>query len=175
MTLFYDGAFFEKSISPGIAIRAVAAGFDAEADGKTQLPPRIDTPTGSGFIRVMPAVLDDVMGLKVMTLVEGLGNRYLVLLYDVKTGGLIALFDADELTRVRTAAVTALAGQAMVKAPPASLGLIGTGFEAVGHLRMLAGVWPLKNVHGVQPARRAPSAVCGCDVERTRHHRHRRR
>ncbi len=157
MTLFYDGAFFEKSISPEIAIRAVAAGFDAEADGKTQLPPRIDTPTGSGFIRVMPAVLDDVMGLKVMTLVEGLGNRYLVLLYDVKTSELLALFDADELTRVRTAAVTALAGTVMVKTPPSSLGLIGTGFEAVGHLRMLAGLWPLKDVtvFSPHPERRA--------------------
>ena len=29
---------------------------------RTRLPPRIDTPTGKGFIRVMPAVLDDVMG-----------------------------------------------------------------------------------------------------------------
>lgn len=151
MTRFYDGAFLEKSLSADVAIRAMAEGFDAEAAGKTRLPPRIDTPTGKGFIRVMPAVLDDVMGLKVMTLVEGSGNRYLVLLYDVNTGGLLALFDADELTRVRTAAVTALAGMAMVAAPPARLGLIGTGFEAVGHLRMLAGVWPLKEVSVFSP------------------------
>lgn len=151
MTRFYDGAFLEKSLSAEFAIRAVADGFDAEAAGATRLPPRIDTPTGKGFIRVMPAVLDDVMGLKVMTLVEGSGNRYLVLLYDVASGGLLALFDADELTRVRTAAVTALAGMAMVDAPPKHLGLIGTGFEAVGHLRMLAGVWPLADVTVFSP------------------------
>jgi len=151
VTLFYDGAFLEKSLSADLAIRAVAAGFDAEAAGKTRLPPRIDTPTGQGFIRVMPAVFDDVMGLKVMTLVEGLGNRYLVLLYDVRSGGLLALFDADELTRVRTAAVTALAGIAMVDSPPTKLGLIGTGFEAVGHLRMLAGLWPLEDVMVYSP------------------------
>jgi len=87
----------------------------------------------------------------VMTLVEGLGNRYLVMLYDVATGGLLALFDADELTRLRTAAVTALAGVAMVAAPPTTLGLIGTGFEAVGHLRMCAHVWPLARVHVFSP------------------------
>lgn len=151
MTRFYDGAFLEKSLSADAAIRAMAIGFDAEAAGKTRLPPRIDTPTGKGFIRVMPAVLDDVMGLKVMTLVEGLGNRYLVLLYDVRSGGLLALFDADELTRVRTAAVTALAGMALVETPPSALGLIGTGFEAVGHLRMLARVWPLTDVTVFSP------------------------
>ena len=151
MTLFFDGEFIEKNVSLDIAMRAMEDCFEAEAAGKTQLPPRIDTPSGRGFIRVMPAVLDDVMGLKVMTLVEGLGNHYLVMLYDVATGGLLALFDADELTRLRTAAVTVLAGVAMVSAPPTTLGLIGSGFEAVGHLRMCAHVWPLERVAVFSP------------------------
>lgn len=151
MTLFCSGEYIEKHVSLAIALAAMEECFEAEAAGKTALPPRIDTPTGRGFIRVMPAVLDDVMGLKVMTLVEGLGNRYLVMLYDVATGGLLALFDADELTRLRTAAVTALAGIAMVASPPATLGLIGTGFEAVGHLRMCAHVWPLARVTVFSP------------------------
>jgi alanine dehydrogenase len=161
VTLFFNGEFIEKNVSQDIAMRAMEDCFDAEAAGKTQLPPRIDTPTGRGFIRVMPAVLDDVMGLKVMTLVEGLGNRYLVMLYDVATGSLLALFDADELTRLRTAAVTALAGIAMVEAPPTTLGLIGSGFEAVGHLRMCAHVWPLAKatVYSPNPERRARFAA----------------
>ena len=151
MTLFFDGAFLEQRLTTELAMRAMDVCFDAEAAGTTKLPPRIDTPTGSGFIRVMPAVLDDVMGLKVMTLVEGLGNRYLVMLYDVKSSELLALFDADELTRVRTAAVTALAGQVMVEHPPSHMALIGTGFEAVGHLRMMAGIWPLTDVAAYSP------------------------
>jgi alanine dehydrogenase len=61
------------------------------------------------------------------------------------------MFDADELTRLRTAAVTALAGSAMVREAPSELGLIGTGFEAVGHLRMMAHVWPLKRVRVFSP------------------------
>ena len=146
MTHFFDGDFLEHHISADVALRAMEVCFDAEADGKTNLPPRIDTPSGRGFLRVMPAVLEDVMGLKVMTLVQGAGTRYLVMLYDVATGALLALFDADELTRARTAAVTVLAGQAMVAAPPSTLGLIGSGFEAVGHLRMCAHVWPLRRV-----------------------------
>ena len=149
--MFYSGEFIERNVSNDLALRAMEVCFDAEAAGKTVLPPRIDTPTGRGFIRVMPAVLDDVMGLKVMTLVEGLGNRYLVMLYDVETSELLALFDADELTRLRTAAVTALAGLALVREAPSELGLIGTGFEAVGHLRMMAHVWPLERVRVFSP------------------------
>jgi ornithine cyclodeaminase/alanine dehydrogenase len=151
VTHFFDGEYLEHRLSSDLALRAMEVCFVAEADGKTKLPPRIDTPSGRGFLRVMPAVLDDVMGLKVMTLVRGSGTRYLVMLYEVASGALLALFDADELTRVRTAAVTALAGRAMVAAPPSTLGLIGTGFEAVGHLRMFAHLWPLRTVQVFSP------------------------
>jgi ornithine cyclodeaminase/alanine dehydrogenase len=143
MTLAFDGERLAQHLSPELALRAVEECFLAEARGVTKLPQRIDTPSGKGFIRVMPAVFDDVMGLKIMTLVEGLGNRYLVLLYDIASGELLAMFDADELTRLRTAAVTALAGMQICPVPPSRIGMIGTGFEAVGHLRMFAHLWPL--------------------------------
>jgi ornithine cyclodeaminase/alanine dehydrogenase len=146
LTRFYDGDFLERHLSYDIALRAMEVCFDAEADGTTRLPARIDTPSGRGFIRVMPAVLDDVMGCKIMTLVEGSGTRYLVMLYDVASGALLALFDADELTRIRTAAVTALAGNVMLEGPPREFALIGSGFEAEGHARLMAHVWPLERI-----------------------------
>lgn len=174
MTLAFDGATLGKHLSHGLALQAMEECFAAEARGETKLPHRVDTPTGKGFIRVMPAVFEDVMGLKIMTLVEGLGNRYLVLLYDVATGELLALFDADELTRLRTAAVTALAGKRMCPVPPSRLGMIGTGFEAVGHLRMFAHLWPLTEVavHSPNADRReqfarAMSAELGIEVVAT--------
>lgn len=143
MTLRFDGASLAKHLSPALALQAMEDCFAGEARGATALPPRIDTPSGKGFIRVMPAVFDDVMGLKIMTLVEGLGNRYLVLLYDVASGELLATFDADELTRLRTAAVTALAARCLAPSPPRRIGIVGSGFEAVGHLRMFAYLWAL--------------------------------
>jgi ornithine cyclodeaminase/alanine dehydrogenase len=171
MTLRFDGASLEAHLSPALALRAMEECFAAEARGATKLPHRIDTPTGKGFIRVMPAVFDDVMGLKIMTLVEGLGNRYLVLLYDIATGELLAMFDADELTRLRTAAVTALAGRLMCAAPPKRVGLVGSGFEAVGHLRMFADLWPLEeavvfspNAERREQFARAMSAELGLKV-----------
>jgi alanine dehydrogenase len=153
VTLAYDGERLARHLSLGLALQAMEECFAVEARGATKLPPRIDTPTGKGFIRVMPAVFDDVMGLKVMTLVEGLGNRYLVLLYEVASGELLATFDADELTRLRTAAVTALAGRLMCSSAPRRLGLVGSGFEAVGHVRMFADLWPLENVLVFSPNR----------------------
>ena len=83
------------------------------------------------------------------------------MLYDIASGALVALFDADELTRIRTAAVTALAGNAMLAEPPREVALIGTGFEAIGHLRLMAHVWPLERavVYSPNADRRARCAV----------------
>ncbi len=129
-----------------VALKAARAAVKSEATGRTRLPARIDVPSEHGFLRVMPAVMGDRMGVKVMTLAEGIGTRYLLALYEVATGELLALYDADELTRLRTAATTAVAAEAMVVDPPTSLAIVGSGFEAEGHLRMLAGCWPLDRV-----------------------------
>lgn len=152
MTLAFDAGRLAPHLSHELALAAMRECFDAEARGTTVLPPRTDVPSPRGFFRVMPAVFDDVMGLKIMTMVEGLGNRYLVLLYDVEKGDLLATFDADELTRLRTAATTALAGERMAATPPDSLAVLGSGFEAVGHLRMLASIWPLRSVTVFSPS-----------------------
>ena len=151
MTLCFDAESLENNVSNQDGLDAMLACFTAEAEGKTRLPQRLDTPTGHGFLRVMPAIFDDVMGLKVMTLTEGVGNRYLVLLYDIATGALLAQFDADELTRIRTAATTALAGAMMCATAPTEIAIIGTGFEAVGHLRMFAHMWPLTRAYAYSP------------------------
>lgn len=146
MTLHLSGADIRELATDEVVMEAARAVVAAEAAGQTTLPSRIDAPSGSGFIRVMPAVLGDVMGVKVMTLVHGVGTRYLALLYDVASGELLATFDADQLTALRTAAYTVVAGELMGAAAHPTLALIGTGFEATGHLRLAARRWPVERV-----------------------------
>lgn len=151
MTIYLGAEELERRLGPDLALAAMETAFATEARGATNLPARIDARSGHGFIRVMPAVLDDIMGVKVMTLAEGLGTRYLVLLYETRTGALLALLDADELTRHRTAATTALAARFLCPGPVKRLGLIGSGFEASGQLRALAALWPLEHVDVFSP------------------------
>ena len=156
MTLFLDSADIKALATDEMCGQAAWAAVEAESIGRTQLPPRIDVPSGNGFMRVMPAVLGPIMGLKVMTLAEGLGNRYLVLLYNSATGELRGALDADELTRLRTASFTATAAKLMVSDSPATLAVIGSGFEADGHLRALSRLWSFESitVFSPSPARR---------------------
>ncbi|MGY1812281.1 ornithine cyclodeaminase family protein [Blastococcus sp. SYSU D00820] len=160
MTLFLDGGDIRTLATDDVCRGAARFALEAETAGRTQLPPRIDVPSATGFIRTMPAVLDDVMGLKIMTLVRGVGNRYVVLLYSVASGELLGIFDADELTRLRTATYTAVAAELMVEAPPRRLAVVGSGFEAEGHLRALARMWSLDSVqvYSPSPERRAAFA-----------------
>ena len=153
MTLFLDSEDISALASAELCERAAWAAVNAESTGSFKLPPRIDVPSGSGFLRVMPAVLGSVMGLKVMTLAEGIGNRYLVLLYDAATGDLKGAFDADELTRLRTAAFTAVAAKLLVgETAPRRLAVIGSGYEADGHLRALTRMWEFETVTVFSPS-----------------------
>ncbi|HEX6458261.1 MAG TPA: ornithine cyclodeaminase family protein [Thermoleophilaceae bacterium] len=136
-----------------VLMDAARAAVRAERDGAVVMPPRLDVDLPTGFLRVMPAALGEVMGVKVMTLVKGLGNRYLLLLYSQPSGDLLALLDADEITRLRTAATTALAGELLAPGGVQQLGLLGSGFEAESHLRLLARLWPLEQVTVYSPTR----------------------
>jgi len=142
VTLFFSGDDIRLLATPNVCLAAAEHSLEAETAGLTALPARIDVDSPTGFLRTMPAVLGDVMGLKVMTLVRGAGTRYLVLLYATGDGSLRGVFDADELTRLRTATYTAVAARLMVTSEPGCLAVVGTGFEAEGHLRALALLWP---------------------------------
>lgn len=146
MTVHFDTKAIVEVATPARVMKAMERCFAIEADGDVDLPPRIDTPTPTGFFRCMPARLGDVVGVKTMTLVRGVGNRYLFLLSDVATGELLAVFDAAQLTALRTAGVTTLAGSHMLDSAPTSLALIGSGMEAESHLSMMAEIWPLERV-----------------------------
>jgi len=153
MTLFLDSADISALASPEVTMAAARAAVAAERDGKAMLAPRQDLDLPRGFLRTMPAAIGDVMGLKVMTLTKGLGTRYLVLVYLQETGELLAALDASEITRWRTAATTAVAGEMLAPDGTRVLALVGSGFEAEGHLRLLAEVWPLEQVVVYSPSR----------------------
>lgn len=146
MTLFLDGDDVRALATHDVTMAAAAAAVEAERAGRTVVPPRLDVDLEAGFLRVMPAAFEDVMGLKVMTLVRGLGTRYLILVYSQRDGSLLGVLDADEVTRLRTAATTAVAGRLLAPEGTETLGLIGSGFEAEGHLRAFARLWPLRRV-----------------------------
>lgn len=152
MALYFDSKDIAAVATDAVTLRAAWLAVRAEQAGTAVLPSRLDVDLPRGFLRVMPAALDSVMGVKVMTLVRGVGNRYLLLLYAQASGELLAVFDASELTRLRTAAVTAVAGQLLCAEGVDHLGVIGSGFEAEAHLRVLARMWSIASARVYSPS-----------------------
>ncbi len=150
----------ESIASPELALRALREAMTFEAEGQTTVPPRVTVPAPGGWLRLMPATVGPsnggvgTLGFKAMNLNDRDGVRYMILLYEAGGGELIAIMDARRITRVRTAAVTALAAEALVASPPAEIGLFGSGGEATSHLEALKSLWPeLARVRVYSPRR----------------------
>lgn len=114
-----------------------------ETPGHTRVPGRVTFDVDHGWFRVMPGALlgdggREVMGVKVMALARGAGLSYLLLLYDERTGDLLAMMDASVLTQVRTGAVSAAFLRRVCPGGIPLLGVIGSGFEARGQVETIA-------------------------------------
>lgn len=128
----------------------------AASAGSVNAPERIIAPLadGASYFILMPGFsLDsEVYGAKVVSLhpanpasgrpaVQGF-----VTLFDAQTGTPAALIDGAEITRIRTAAASALAARALARPDARSHGILGAGVQAASHLEAMACVRSIDRV-----------------------------
>lgn len=107
-----------------------------------------------GILGMMPAYIKayNVMGIKVLSVFpenykKGLSSHQGILhLFETNTGKLISSLDADEITAIRTAAVSALVTNKLAIKNAETLCLIGSGKQAEKHLEAILCVRPIKTV-----------------------------
>lgn len=163
-------------------IDVMADAFAALGRGEAVLPLRtvIQQPDGRGSLYVMPAFLGHpgALAVKLITITRGNEERGLpthqgvLVAFDVETGEPAALIDAEELTAIRTAAVSALATRLCARDDTGDLAIIGTGVQAASHLEAMLCVRELRRVrvYGRDRTRRNAfaehgSGLHGIDVE----------
>ena len=78
----------------------------------------------------------DVLGTKVYSTVNGQFN-FIINLFSATTGAPTAIFEANELTRLRTAAATALATEKLARKDARILAIFGSGTQARAHIEAL--------------------------------------
>ena len=113
-------------------VDVIEAGIREQAAGNVVLPARQNLATSNGFFRVMPCVMRDGgrMGIKIFNGSVEHGVRYIILIYDEKSGELLCLMDAAYLTGARTGATTGVATRYQARANAQTVGIIGSGLEA---------------------------------------------
>jgi ornithine cyclodeaminase/alanine dehydrogenase-like protein (mu-crystallin family) len=126
-------------VSMGEAIECMEAAFREEGEGKALLPARINMKAGRGWLRVGPVALEKSgwMGFKAMNLVPGAGVRYQVHLYEIESGALVAIMDAQHLTTLRTGATSAVATRRLARPGRCTVALLGSGVEARAQLEAM--------------------------------------
>jgi ornithine cyclodeaminase/alanine dehydrogenase-like protein (mu-crystallin family) len=102
----------------------------------------------NGWFAVMPVIAGDVMGVKTVTFYPGNGELGLhthmavIELLSRATGEPLAVMDGRVMTEMRTAAVSAVALDALGSPAVRSLGILGSGVQARSHLEALRMVRP---------------------------------
>jgi thiomorpholine-carboxylate dehydrogenase len=125
-----------------LAMRQVMAEF---SEGKWKQPLRSVLPQHGGFFGVMPAS-GKSMGIKMVTFYpENTGtplptHMAVIALFDPKTGEPLALMDGRYITEMRTAAVSAVATDALAAPDAKVLALLGAGVQGQAHLELLPNV-----------------------------------
>ncbi|WP_298587856.1 ornithine cyclodeaminase family protein [uncultured Kocuria sp.] len=127
--------------------KALVEGFDPATD-----PARTSAPAGSGHLLLMPSTISAWTGVKVASVApdnpaRGLPRIQAVyVLMDTATLTVRALLEGSALTALRTPAVSAVAADALAPPDAAHLVVLGTGPQAVGHVRAFAGIRDLARV-----------------------------
>jgi len=154
------------------------------SEGRVVQPLRAVLPVAGsqGFLGVMPASTGPALGAKLVTFFPN--NRDVpthhatIVLFRPETGEPLVTMDGRLITEMRTAAVSAVATDALARREATVLAILGSGVQAGSHLEALRLVRPLAEVrvwsprragefaarHGVLAAASAEAAVRGADV-----------
>jgi ornithine cyclodeaminase len=120
------------------AVAAMAAAFEQFGNGAGGVAPRVRAATEqrgqATAIAAMGAVLSaaGVAGAKVYSTVAGRFN-FVIVLFSAVTGEPLATIEANEITKYRTAAASAVAMQRLAAHDAATFSIFGTGVQARAH------------------------------------------
>jgi alanine dehydrogenase len=162
MTLHITESDVRQLLSMPIAIEAVEEISRKQADGSVVVHPRrrFELPNG-GYFHYM-AAMDTSAGfvaMKQYTYVNG-ALRFLVPLYEIATGALLALVEADYMGQLRTGAASGVATKFLARQNARTAGIVGTGGQARTQLETVASVRKLESilVYGRDPQHRSKFA-----------------
>ncbi|HEX4379747.1 MAG TPA: ornithine cyclodeaminase family protein [Candidatus Acidoferrum sp.] len=158
MTLHISEDEVRSLLTMPMAVEAVEDISRKQATGEVVVHPRRRFEfKGGNFFHYMAAA-DHTAGfiaMKQYTYVRG-HLQFIVPLYEMSTGNLLALIEADYMGQLRTGAASGVATKYMASRDAKSAAIIGTGGQAKTQLEGIAAVRQLEIVHayGRDPVRR---------------------
>ncbi len=158
MTLHISEEEVRSLLTMPMAVEAVEDISRKQATGEVVVHPRRRFEFNHGnFFHYMAAAdhTEGYIAMKQYTFVRG-KLQFLVPLYEMASGNLLALIEADYMGQLRTGAASGVATKYMAARDAKTAAIIGTGGQAKTQLEAIAAVRPLEIVHayGRDPRRR---------------------
>ena len=160
--LTFTDADVETTLDPDTVVAAIRDAF-ARGFENVRMPQRQQLEIGSAIVLIMPCAIvgDGVCGVKIVSVIRDRRPEGCVtasyLLMDTATGKIIATLAANYLTDIRTAATSAIATDLLSRAEATTLGIFGTGRQALAHARLLRRIRRFERI-----------LVCGSSAEKTK-------
>jgi alanine dehydrogenase len=132
------------------AVRAIEEVFKAQAEGRTNMPPKLylELPDYSGDFRAMPAQIEESVGLKWVSVYPNNPKYDLptvvatIILCDPRTGCPVAIMDGTHITNMRTGAAGGVAAKYLARNDSSIIGMVGAGVQARAQLMAIIEVLP---------------------------------
>ena len=179
MRLYSEGFYSEdqvrSAVTPGEAIQAIRSAF-ARGFATLRMPVRTTLELDGALLLVMPCYDSglNAAGVKLVSVSAKAGVHAIYELLDPATGISIARMEADYLTDLRTAATSAVATDMLARKDAQTLGVFGSGRQAIAHLTVLPCVRKFKRFLVCGSGRSDLKAFCvkmkkehGLDLEMT--------
>ncbi len=147
MALFLRDEEVSRTVSMDDMLPAIESMQGHFGRGEAMVLPRKKIIASGGVLAVMGGGLfyDGVLGVKTYTVVRGTYS-FQVSLYDAETGRLMCYTQANRLGQLRTGATTALAVKYLSNSDAATVGIIGTGYQAPTQLEAISKIRNIKSV-----------------------------
>ena len=145
-----------RALSAAELFDGLTQGFQMLAEGQWEMPLRvaIEMPAQEGVALFMPSYCEGLgsAGMKLVTVMNGNPAKGLPLIHSkylyvsAETGEILSLMDAEYLTGLRTATVSALVTDLLGKSGGRTLAVFGTGVQAWFHVEVFASLFTIGEV-----------------------------
>ena len=143
MPLYLSESDVAALLTPAETVPAIEDSFRRLAAGSVENMPRRRLRLGGGQFAVMAATDRELgyAGIKSYTVIEGKAD-FVVCLFELERGGLVAVIEADTLGQRRTGAASGVAAKYLARPGARSLGVIGCGWQAAAQVDAIRSTVP---------------------------------
>ncbi len=153
--LFLNASEVQKALPMQHVVEAMKQAFFELQTGKASAPPRsvIPIPSDRGDFMIMPSMLGEVIGTKLLTLIPANPDagrpliHALMTVFDGETGEPKAIMDGGVLTAMRTGAVCGAATDFLARPDSRTVASIGAGRQGKTLLEAVCCVRDIKHVY----------------------------